>query len=200
MSRTGASISLANGNVSRTLVTAFSLPRTSPSPWTLPSPRALPHLHPSPPPLSLKPPHLHPLPWTPSARPSLCRTHPPPDHPKFRAFFPLPLTYLFFFLSLSGSLIVELWSRVGGLLQTICAFELFWGHCVRAPDNDLREAQTHKLYGPWARPVATVPRQDPPREKKTTERDKKREILGASEFDSRSPPSGPPPPPRLLPS
>ena len=68
------------------------------------------------------------------------------------AFFSLFCSHCF--VSLSEVLLVELWPRVVAMEHPHCATQ-----------NDPRGAQTHHLGGPW-RPAATIPREDPPRERK----------------------------------
>ena len=51
--------------------------------------------------------------------------------PNYSVFFSSPAAN-FVFPSLSGGLLVELWPQFKAVVHPKCAFELFWGHFVRA--------------------------------------------------------------------
>ena len=100
----------------------------------------------------------------PSAEPSLRRTAPPPDRPKFRFFFLLPPPFSFF-LSLSGCLLVSFFPLSG------CLLVYFAGR-----------RSTFEV--PTDQNTTKIPREDPQRERRKKENccgrgKEKREIVGS---------------------
>ena len=141
------------------------------------------------------------LPWT-----TFRRTSPPPDRPKFRAFFPSPAGN-FILSSLSGRSSRGIWWCLKRRDAQMCALGVL-GLSSETPaasgdrrpglvglHTTTRELQTCTFERPGASNTTKIPRADhPDRHKKSEmvagEGKKKREILGSPPFGAPTP-SGP---------